>query len=102
MRSRSGTTATTRWRQFARGRFLSRFQVENLPVANLIGINLFTSSLELAKFRFWNRFKNRLMLSSSLSQPFLTGISETVPHIFTLGKLCRVLGIFVIMSPRYH
>jgi hypothetical protein len=35
-----------------RGRFLNRFQVENLQVANLNGINLFTSSLELAKFRF--------------------------------------------------
>jgi hypothetical protein len=30
-----------------------------LQVANLIGINLFTSSLELAKFSTWSRFKNR-------------------------------------------
>jgi hypothetical protein len=42
-----------------RGRILNRFQVENLHVAKLIGINLFTSSLELAKFIFWNWFKNR-------------------------------------------
>jgi hypothetical protein len=34
------------------GRFLNRVQVENLPVAKMTGINLFTSSLELAKFRF--------------------------------------------------
>jgi GH18 family chitinase len=33
-------------------RFLNRFQVENLPVANLIWIHLFTSSLELAQLRF--------------------------------------------------
>jgi hypothetical protein len=33
-----------------RGRFLNQVQVENLQVANLSGINLFTSSLELAKF----------------------------------------------------
>jgi hypothetical protein len=32
------------------GRFLNPVQVENLQVANLMGINLFTSSLELAKF----------------------------------------------------
>jgi hypothetical protein len=31
----------------ARGRFLNRVQVENLQFANLIVINLFTSSLEL-------------------------------------------------------
>jgi hypothetical protein len=31
-------------------RFLNRVPVENLQVANLIGINSFTSSLELAKF----------------------------------------------------
>jgi hypothetical protein len=29
-------------------RFLNRVQVENLPVENLIGITLFTSSLKLA------------------------------------------------------
>jgi hypothetical protein len=40
------------------GRFLNRVQVENLRVANLMGINLFTSSLELAKFSTWTRFKN--------------------------------------------
>jgi hypothetical protein len=34
----------------ARRRFLKRVQVENLQVANLIWINLCTSSLELAKF----------------------------------------------------
>jgi hypothetical protein len=42
-----------------RGRFLNRVQVENLKVANLIGINLFTSSLELEKFSTWTQFKNR-------------------------------------------
>jgi hypothetical protein len=30
-----------------------------LQVANLVGINLFTSSLELAKFSTLTRFKNR-------------------------------------------
>jgi hypothetical protein len=41
------------------GWFLNRVQVENLQIANLIAINLFTSSLELAKFSTWTRFKNR-------------------------------------------
>jgi hypothetical protein len=38
--------------QVIRGRFLNRVQVGNLPVANLIGINFFTSILELAEFTF--------------------------------------------------
>jgi hypothetical protein len=41
---------TAFFRSRAGGRFLNRVQVENLEVVNLIGLNLFTSSLELAKF----------------------------------------------------
>jgi hypothetical protein len=70
------------------GRFLNRFQVENLQVVNLIGINLFTSSLKLAKFEFLNWFKN-------LPQHFSTPCYVTASQIY-IKKKYFTLSYFLV------
>jgi hypothetical protein len=74
-------TSSSELAEFVWGRFLNRVQVENFASCKHDGINLFTSSLKLAKFRFWNWFKNRPQnLQSSEFAEFRTCIVQNLQN----------------------
>jgi hypothetical protein len=80
------------------GRFLNRVQVENLQAANLAGIHLFTSSLELAKFSTRTRFKNRPQDSRTLPQLALAN-SFSYKKQPAPDRICIFLLIFKSCHP---